>query len=438
MWPFRRNEKRGITSLGNASDYAAWLADRRGTSDAGVNVDENTALRLLYVFACINVLSQTLAQMPLRLMRREESGGAVPADDHPLYDLVSRSPSMGMSSYVWRNTAEAHRQGWGNCFTKIVRKGPYVDSLRLMRPNEVRPRLLPDQSVVYDYNPPEGPSEVLSALDVIHVLCVGFDGLMGYSPIQIGRDAIGLGLAIQSSGSQFFRNGSTVKGVIESEAPPNALRKFMDSFRENFTGAQNANKTPVLPKGMTYKPVSINPDDAQTLETMKYNRSQICGLYRVPPQFIMDLERSTFTNAVEMDLHFIKHTMVPHVVAWEQELDRKLLTEEEIKSGLFFRHDLDELLRGSTKQRYDSYHVGLQDGWLTRNEVRRREHMNEIDGLSEPLVPTGMQTLEALKKAEEPPQPPPGFGDDPDEDDPADDADEDNDDADEDDDDADE
>ena len=429
IWPFGGRERRNVvTPIGNAGAYADWLAERAGDTESGVRVDESSALRLLYVYACINVLAQTLAQMPLRLMRREPNGGAVPAEDHPLYDMVARSPELAMSSYVWRSTAESHRQGWGNCFTKIVRRRGRVDSLRLMRPDEVRIITVPKQSVVeYHYNPPEGESEVLSALDVLHVQNIGPDGSRGYSPIQIGRDAIGLGMAIQSSGSRFFRQGATVKGVIESDAPPNALKKFMDSFRENFTGLQNANRTPVLPRGMSYKSIMVNPEDAQTIETAKFSRSQICGMYRVPPQFVMDLERSTFTNAVEMDLHFVKHTMIPNAVNWEQELDRKLLTDDEIASGLFFRHNLDELLRGSTKQRYDSYHVGLQDGWLTRNEVRRREHMGEIDGLSEPLVPTGMQTLDALRKAaEDPPEPPPDdpAEDDPDEDNP-DDADED-------------
>ena len=390
MWPFSRRQKKSF-GIGNAIAYGTRLADRYGASESGISVNEENSLRLLYVFSCIHVLSQTLAQIPLRLMKREKDGGSVVLGDNPLHHLVSLSPSEDMGSYVWRSTAEAHRQGWGNCFTKIVRDGPYIVALELMLPSETSIRMRPDRSIVYDYNPVDGPSETLSSLDVLHVPFISPDGRQGYSPIAIARDSIGLGMAIQSSGSSFFRNGATVKGVIESEYPPNALSNYAEAFRENFSGAQNANKTPILPKGMIYKAVSIPPDDAQTVETQKFNRTQICGMYRVPPSFIQDHERSTFTNAQHQDTSFVKYTIAPNATAWEQELTRKLLTKRQIGLGMYFRHDTDEISRGSTAERYAAYNVGLQGGWLMRNEVRRKENLSTMPGLDEPLVPTNMQ-----------------------------------------------
>ena len=391
LWPFRRRENRSLSVIGGASAYGAWLADRYGASESGISVNEENALRLLYVFSCINVLSQTLAQIPLRLMRRRDDGSSVPVEDNSLYDMVALSPSEHMSSYVWRQTAEAHRQGWGNCFTRIVRKGSRIESLQLMLPGDTTIRRESDGSIVYDYKPEYGRAERLSSLDVIHVPFIGYDGVQGRSPIQIARDSIGLGMAIQSSGSQFFRNGATVKGVIETEHQPEALSKFVKALKESFMGAQNANQTPILPKGMSYKPVTINPDDAQTLETMKYNRTQICGMYRVPPSFIQDHERSTFTNAAEQDRHFVKYTVAPNTTVWEQELSRKLLTKRQIGLGLFFRHDTDDFLRGSMAERYAAYNTALQGGWMSPNEVRAKENMKLIPGLDKPFVPTNLQ-----------------------------------------------
>lgn len=384
-----------LAPIGDASALGRWLQEHYGDSVAGVSVTNESAMRLVYVYACVHVLAQTLAQMPIALMRRDGKS-SMPAVGHPIYGLVSRRPSSAMTSYVWRSTAESHRQMTGNSFTEILRSGPYAESLLLHRPERVHCDLAPDGTVRYRVSPETGEgSRVVMASDMIHVAGLGYDGRVGYSPIAVARDAIGLGLAIQEAGGRFFRQGSMPKGIIESDLSANAMKKVVDAFVSNFTGVMNSGKTPVLPKGMRYKATTINPDDAQTLQTAQFTRTQICGLFRVPPQFVMDLERSTFTNAVEMDLHFVKHTILPHCVAWEQELDRKLLSEADIAAGYHFQHDVDSMLRGATKQRYEAYHMALQDGWMTRNEVRASERLPALDGLDAPLVPTNMQTGDA-------------------------------------------
>lgn len=399
-------EKRELSTIGDASAFARWLIDNTGgDTSSGVNVSEGNSLTLPYVYACINVLSQTLAHVPLELLKTTAKG-ADRATRHYLWNLV-RYPHHEYGSYDWRETLEGHRNGWGNGYARIVRDGAQVVSLPLMFPDRTEARRLDrDRTLVYE-SEIEGREVRLLASDVLHFAGIGFDGITGYSPIHQAREAVGIGLAIHKYGGSFFGKGGTPKGVIESEVPANALGAFADEFRKNFGSLDQAQGTPVLPKGLTYKSISINPDDAQTLETLKFNRTEICGMFRVPPQFVMDLERSTFTNAVEMDTHFVKHTMSPIFAKWEAELNRKLLTDSERRRGYYFKFNDAGLLRGSTKERFDAYHVALQDGWLSRNEVRIMEDMPQQEELEEFLVPNNMVGTDEPTASEPQEQPAP-------------------------------
>lgn len=388
-------EKRGISeTIGDASAFARWVIENSGgDTAAGVNVTEQAALALPAVYACINVLSQTLAHTPIELMK-DAPKGPKKATSHRLYDVVKMSPSPDQTSYVWRETIEGHRNGWGNGFSEIIRDGAYPVGFEIRYPDRTEARRTTDGTLVYTTQNDTGQQRSVAAADMLHFAGLGFDGLKGYSPIHQAREAIGLGMAIHKFGASFFGKGASPKGIIESEMPANTLREFASAFREQFGGLNNAHGTPVLPKGLSYKPTQINPDDAQTLETLKYNRTEICGMYRVPPQFIMDLERSTFTNASEMDLHFVKHTMIPIFTNWENELNKKLLTAKERRLGYYFKFNVNGLLRGSTEERFNSYHTALQDGWMSRNEVRELEDREQINGLDEFLTPNNMVNVD--------------------------------------------
>ena len=394
-------EQRGIEqTIGNASAFARWLLENAGgDNSSGVNVSETSALALTYVYACINVLSQTLAHVPLELMK-EGNKGPQRAKGHNLYDLMKNSPNQKYSSYDWRETMEGHRNGWGNSYSLIIRDKGRPVALEILYPDSTIPRTLAaDGSVIYESTNEAGSTVRIAAPDMLHFAGLGWDGIQGYSPIQKAKEAIGLGLAIHQFGGNFFRNGASPKGIIESEVPPNTLAPFVEQFKKQYGGLEQANGTPILPKGLTYKAISINPDDAQTLETLKLNRTEIAGMFRVPPQFIMDLERSTFTNAAEMDLHFVKHTMTPIFTNWESELNRKLLTDSERRAGYYFKFNDKGLLRGATTERFAAYHTALQDGWMNRNEVRALEELETQAGLDEFLVPNNMVHSDTMPSA---------------------------------------
>lgn len=384
-------ESRGLSeTIGDASAFARWIIENSsGDTSSGVNVTEQAALALPVVYACINVLSQTLAHTPLELLK-DGAKGPTKATRHRLYEIIKTTPSEEQTAYTWRETVEGHRNGWGNGYSEIVRDGPFAVGFEIRYPDRTEPKRHASGALVYTTQDDDGLQRVVPSADMLHFAGLGFDGLKGYSPIHQAREAVGLGMAIHQFGASFFGKGASPKGVIESEVAPNALVEFASAFREQFGGLDRAHGTPVLPKGLTYKPTQINPDDAQTLETLKYNRTEICGLYRVPPQFVMDLERSTFTNAGEMDLHFVKHTMIPIFTNWENELNRKLLTAKERRLGYYFKFNVNGLLRGSTAERFSSYHIALQDGWMSRNEVRELEDREQVEGLDEFLTPNNM------------------------------------------------
>lgn len=389
-----------VSIIGNVSAFAKWwITNQGGATSSGATITEHSALSISYAWSAINVLAQTVGHPPLRLMRRQKGkSGAVPATDHALYQTMKSQPNSDTSSMVWRETLEGHRNGWGNAYSEIL-GGRHPDDkkeLAILLPDRTRPVRI-NGEVVYETRSESGRMRRLSSLDVIHVPGLSFNGLLGYSPVQLHKETLGLGRAALLFGNSFFGRGANARGVIEADASTKNTEGFSGEFQATYGGLGNSMATMVLPKGLKYKPISINPDDAQFLATRTFNRTEVAGIYRVPPHFIMALENATFTNTGEMDQYFAKHTMLPIYARWEQELDRKLLTAKEREDGLFFKFNMDVILRGLPNERARFYQRGIFDGWLKRNEVREKEDMEVDDpALDTYLVPHNMQTAEDI------------------------------------------
>ena len=397
-WPWsKRFEERGsFTPIGSISDLARYVSSTFGESSAGVKVSEEAAMLFPPYASCIRVLSRSIAQMPLLLKRRMDDGGAEEAREHPVFDLINTQPNMDISSYEWRNTSEFHRNGWGNCYTRIVRgRLSMPRSLEIMMPEDTSLHKMGDGSYVYHWYPDEEAKRarkprVLPSNDVIHLKFQSFDGRSGRSPIQwFLRELIGTALALQTNAGKFFRNGARPSGVLETEVEVNRLERFSEAFFEEFAGLNNAGGTPILPKGFSYKPHMINPEDSQADQTYRTLWQMCCGHFQVPPHLVMELSHNTFTNASEMDTAFAKYTIGPIVAMWEQELNRKLLGTRE-RRRLFFDFDDDVFLRMNMLDRYSANNLAVQGGWKTRNEVRMKEKMGKLDGLDEIVLPTNL------------------------------------------------
>ena len=223
----------------------------------------------------------------------------------------------------------------------------------------------------------KGSTVVLQPKDVLHIPGLGFDGLVGYSPIAMAKNAIGLAIAAEEYGSKFYANGAAPSGVLEHPGVLKDPGKVRESWNATFGGSANSNKVAVLEEGMKYTPISISPNEAQFLETRKFQINEIARIFRVPPHMVGDLEKSSFSNIEQQSLEFVKYTLDPWVSRWEQNMMRSLLTAEE-KSTYFIKFNVDGLLRGDYQSRMNGYAIGRQNGWMSANDIRELENLDRI------------------------------------------------------------
>lgn len=386
----RSIQNAGTSGLANP---AQWLIDILGGMPArsGVIVTAETAMRCLAVFACVKVLAETMAQLPLSVHRRRANGGADEDTAHSLYPILHDAPNQWQTSFEWREMAMGHTALRGNAYSYISRDhmGRVLELLPL-HPDRVTVRQLPDWSVEYTIARPGGSALPAKPGEILHLAGLSSNGVTGVSPIAQAREAVGLSLAAEMHGAQLFGNGARPGGVLTH---PKALS---DPARENLKktwqvqhGGENRLGTAILEEGMEWKQLGMTSEDAQFLETRKYQRAEIASLFRVPPHMIGDLERATFSNIEHQSIAFVVHTMMPWVKRWEQRLNRQLLSSADRKTH-FVRFNVDGLLRGDTQTRYAAYGVAITNGWMSRNEVRALEGLNAADGLDAYLTPLNM------------------------------------------------
>ena len=369
------------TNSTNGSSYRFFL----GSSSAGKAVTERSAMQMTAVYACVRILSEAIAGLPLHLYRYKDDGGKEKALDHPLYLLLHDEPNPEMSSFVFRETLMTHLLLWGNAYAQIIRNGKgEVVALYPLMPNRMTVDRDENGQLYYSYQMANsdaptmpGGTVVLKPSDVLHVPGLGFDGLVGYSPIAMAKNAIGLAIATEEYGSKFFANGATPSGILEYPGTVKDPDKVRESWSKGFSGSSNAHKVAVLEEGMKYTPISISPEQAQFLETRKFQINEIARIFRVPPHMVGDLEKSSFSNIEQQSLEFVKYTLDPWVVRWEQSIQRTLLTADE-KTQYFVKFNLEGLLRGDYQSRMNGYATARQNGWMSANDIRELENLDRI------------------------------------------------------------
>ena len=356
-----------------------------GGSTAGKNVNERSAMQMTAVYACVRILSEAIAGLPLHMYHYKDDGGKEKAFDHNLYHLLHDEPNPEMTSFVFRETLMTHLLLWGNAYAQIIRNGKgEVIALYPLMPNRMTVNRDSNGMLYYQYQKSnddaptmEGSSVILSPSEVLHVPGLGFDGLVGYSPIAMAKNAIGLSMAAEEYGAKFYANGAAPSGVLEHPGVLKDPAKVRDSWNAAFGGSSNSHKVAVLEEGLKYTPISISPNEAQFLETRKFQIDEIARIFRVPPHMVGDLEKSSFSNIEQQSLEFVKYTLDPWVVRWEQSLYRALLSSDE-KNTYFFKFNLEGLLRGDYQSRMQGYSIGIQNGFMCPNDVRELENLDLI------------------------------------------------------------
>lgn len=376
---FKARDKPQNRTAGSA--YAFYM----GGSTSGKQVTERSAMQMTAVYSCVRILSEAVAGLPLHLYRYKEGGGKEKAIDLPLYRLMHDEPNPEMSSFVFRETLMTHLLLWGNAYAQIIRNGKgEVIALYPLMPNKMRVERDENGSLYYEYIHSSDEADTmknttvrLTPYNVLHIPGLGFDGLVGYSPIAMAKNAIGMAIACEEYGAKFFANGAAPSGVLEHPGVIKDPQKVREAWQSQFGGSQNANKIAVLEEGMKYTPISISPEQAQFLETRKFQINEIARFFRVPPHMVGDLEKSSFSNIEQQSLEFVKYTLDPWVMRWEQSLSRALFTEEE-KKTLFFKFNVEGLLRGDYQSRMNGYATARQNGWMSANDIRELENMDKI------------------------------------------------------------
>ncbi|HZS71713.1 MAG TPA: phage portal protein [Candidatus Acidoferrum sp.] len=387
------------------SNPERWLIEMfyGAPSRSGIYIDEKSAMRLATAYSCMRFLAETVGSLPLATYRQDLAGTISPAAGHYLAPFLHDQPNDFMTSSVWRETAHGHVVSWGNSYSEIVYNGAgRVAGIWPLLPWQCKPDVYQPGKLRYVVT--HGSDRVyLEPEQVLHIPGLGSDGVCGYSPIQLARRSLGLAVGAEEYAARFYENDARPGVVLKHPALLNdeAYKRLKDSWNEEHQGVANSWRPRILEEGMDISTVGVPQADQQFLETRKFQVSEICRIFRVPPHFIFELDRATFANIEQQSLEFVIYNLRPWLVKWEQEMKRKLFG---LGSQFFAEFNVDGLLRGDFKSRMEGYGAAIQWGLMTRNQINRLENRPPLPAEQrgdEIMVPVNMRFVTD-------PQPAPG------------------------------
>ena len=355
-----------------------------GKSISGKNVDDFTAMQNSAVYACVKVIAESIASLPLHVYEYK-NGGKEKAVDHPLYFLLHDAPNDEMTSFTFRETMIAHLLLRGNSYSQILRNNAVkVIGLYPLIPSKMTVERDDSGEIQYRYrryseeNPnfKDNGEFILKRADILHIAGLGFDGLIGYSPIAMAKNAIGLSIACEEFGNNFFANGARPSGILKTPTLIKDPQKLQESWQSMYGGA-NAGKVAVLEQGMEYQQISMPPEDAQFLQTRKFQIAEIARIFRVPLHLLNELDHATFSNIEQQNLEYVIYTLTPYIARIEQAMNKALFLPSE-RGKYFVKFNLSGLLRGDYASRVSGYCSLIQNGVMSINDVRELEDMNKI------------------------------------------------------------
>jgi HK97 family phage portal protein len=390
---FAKREQRS-TSTSSISNPAEWLLALGGATRSGAKVSEDTAFNVSTVSACVNILAQSIAMLPLKVYRRTATG-ADEAIDHPLSPLLKRKPGHAQTSYQWRAWCQTCLGLGGNAYSRIYRDEFFkVQRLEPLKASDVETRLLPSGELAYRVN---GERRLLAAHEVLHLRALSTNGYVGRSPLHDMRESIGLAMVAEQFSAATFANGNRQPGVIKG--PPTMSREkaqeFLKFWQEQYAGTGNGGKTPMFFGGVEWAAAGFTNHDAELMLTRKFQIEEIARVYRVPLTLLQSMEKSTSfgTGIAELSRGFVNYTLMPWIVNWEHEMEDKLLAEEEKAAGMFIKFTVAALLRGSPLEQAQMAEVERRARLITVNEYRAQRDLNEFPdtGANSPDWPLNAQ-----------------------------------------------
>lgn len=365
---------------------------------AGVHVTEETALTYSTVYACVRVISDTIAGLPWQVYKKTGDKREVDETNEVNY-IIQTEPNVEMDSFTFKNTLTAHTLLWGNGYAEIERAGGgHPIALWPITPDRVEVKRDASRNLFYEVKDDYLDKTAVPASDMLHIKGLSFDGRIGYSVVSLAKNAMSLGLAMEEFGSAFFGNGATLGLVMEHPGKLNQKAKehLKQEIKEKYSGSKNAHNAMILQEGMKVSTVGVPPEDAQFLQSRQFQAVEICRWFRVPPHKVADLTRATFSNIEHQSTEFVTDTIMPWVVRFEKEADRKLLNKKD--TNVYTKMNLNSLLRGDTNARANFYKTMNSIAVLSINEIREKEDLNPIEGGDARFVPLNMVTLDRAVK----------------------------------------
>jgi HK97 family phage portal protein len=364
--------------------------------NAGVRINPTTAMRITAVYACVRLLSENGAAVPCQLFRHIENGGKELAVDHPLYDVLMHAPNHYQTPFEFKQQLIRCASIRGFFYAEIVldRSG-YPQALLPLHPDRVTIEKLPGKRWRYRYIDEDGLERIFMPEELFRVVeYTEEDGFTPISPIKANADTVGVTEAAERYAASYFGNASNPGGALESDLQIDdpTRKSIRESWERAHRGPNNSGKVAVLGSGLKYKPISINPEDAQLLDTREFQLTDICRIFGVPPHLVQQLLRATFSNIEHQSLDFSTYTMRPKFRRIEDSIGRDLLLADERKT-YFAKFDLNDLMAADLKAQAEYSASGIQNGWMTPNEVRKRQGLNALDGLDEPMIPNNLRKL---------------------------------------------
>jgi HK97 family phage portal protein len=376
-------------SMGYTEQVMAARVPGLPNTAAKIAVNEQTALRFAAVYACIRCVSETKGSLPMEVVETLPNGKKVVTTQHPVSSLLTIEPYEDMTPLVWSEVRQQDVLTGGNGYCEIVWGGDgYPVALIPRHWSLVRPFRDDAGHLCYEVRQSPGSTNlrILDRHQMLHVPGFG-NGIVGWSPIRLLAESIGIGLAQDKFAAAYFGNSAKPSLTLETDATlgDDAFARLKNEIEIGYSG-DLAHKPMLLEGGVKARPLIIPANEAQLLESREFQEEVICRIYRVPPHMVGLLRRATFSNIEAQDLSFEKHTMRPWLIRDEQELNRKLFMKSE--HGRFsVRHNVDDLLRADIKTRYDAYKTAILAGFKSRNEVRETEHLAPMPGCDELLLP---------------------------------------------------
>ena len=390
-------DTRGLNPENPSVSLAEWMSSQ--DSDGGEVVNLNSSMRYSAVYACVRIISETIASLPINIL--ENRNGRVENNPHPLKYFIEQNPNESMTRFQFWETIISHMLLNGNGYAIIKRNRLEQPEkfLLITNPQDVEVVFNSEKDVLKYKVTNNGTTKTYSSYEILHLAGLSLDGVEGLSPIEYHRKTISTGLGEVNFQRSFINKGAQLSGVLEfpKALTDNAIKRLTKSWQDKHGGSENVGKTAILEEGGTYKTIGIKPIDAQFMEQRRFTLEDIARIYRVPLHLLQDLSRSTNNNIEHQSIDFVQHTIRPQVKRIESELDRKIFTEAEKKERRYFtRFNLEALLRGDVKSRADFYKSLYYTGSMNANEIRSLEGMNPYDGGDQYFVQSNTQPVNQL------------------------------------------